>query len=80
MGAVVDCAVVRFALQRSLAAATLFGMIRRSDLFFSDPARKELEISQILGMAAVQLLAPSVSDGSLMGQHVQIEFEGQPVA
>ncbi|RWN25696.1 hypothetical protein [Mesorhizobium sp.] len=33
LGAAVDCAVARFALQRSLAAATLFGMIRRFDLF-----------------------------------------------
>ncbi|MER8898429.1 polysaccharide biosynthesis C-terminal domain-containing protein [Mesorhizobium sp. M0676] len=46
--------VIRFALQRSLIAATLFGMIgAASVLFLSDPTERGLETSIVLGMMAV---------------------------
>ncbi|UVK51336.1 oligosaccharide flippase family protein [Mesorhizobium sp. AR02] len=49
--------VIRFALQRSLVAATLFGMIgAASVLFFSDHTQRGLEISIMLGMVAVPLI------------------------
>lgn len=49
--------VIRFALQRSLAAATLFGITGAALIFlFSDSSQKELQITQLLGMAAVPLV------------------------
>ncbi|WP_258592121.1 lipopolysaccharide biosynthesis protein [Mesorhizobium sp. AR07] len=49
--------VIKFALQRSLAAATLFGMTGAAFvLFFSDHTQRGLEISIMLGMAAVPLI------------------------
>ncbi len=49
--------VIRFALQRSLIAATLFGMIgAASVLLFSDHKQSGLETSIMLGMVAVPLI------------------------
>lgn len=49
--------VIRFALQRSLAAAVLFGMIGAVSIaFFSDHTQRGLEISIMLGMVAVPLI------------------------
>ncbi|WP_322417989.1 oligosaccharide flippase family protein [Mesorhizobium huakuii] len=49
--------VIRFALQRSLVAATLFGVIgATSVLLFSDHTQSGLETSIMLGMVAVPLI------------------------
>lgn len=49
--------VIRFALQRSLAAAVLFGTIGAVSIaFFSDHTQGGLEISIMLGMVAVPLI------------------------
>ncbi|ANN61368.1 exopolysaccharide biosynthesis protein [Mesorhizobium loti NZP2037] len=49
--------VIKFALQRSLAAATMFGMIGAALIFFfADHSQRTLEISDLLGMAAVPLI------------------------
>ncbi len=49
--------VIKFALQRSLVTATLFGMAGAAFfLIFSDHAQRGLEISIMLGMAAVPLI------------------------
>ena len=49
--------VIKFALQRSLAAAALFGVIGAALVFLSsDNSQNGLEISNLLGMAAVPLI------------------------
>ncbi|CCV06981.1 Exopolysaccharide biosynthesis protein (modular protein) [Mesorhizobium metallidurans STM 2683] len=59
--------VIRFALQRALAAATLFGVTGAAlILYFSDPSQKEMEISQLLGMAAVPLVTAYALGASLV--------------
>ena len=59
--------VIRFALQRSLAAAALFGTIGAAlILFFSNPSHKELEISFLLGMAVVPLVTASALGAALI--------------
>jgi len=59
--------VIRFAVQRSLLAATLFGMAGAAWVYsFSGPSHKELEISQLLGMAAVPLVTASALGAALI--------------
>lgn len=49
--------VIKFALQRSLFAATLFALIGAAVvLFFSDHTQTGLEVSIVIGMAAVPLI------------------------
>ncbi|CAN7667782.1 oligosaccharide flippase family protein [Mesorhizobium caraganae] len=59
--------VIRFAVQRSLVVATLFGLTGATFIFlFSGPSNKELEISQLLGMAAVPLVTASALGAALV--------------
>lgn len=59
--------VIRFAVQRSLGVATLFGITGAAIIvWFSGPSNKELEISQLLGMAAVPLVTASALGAALV--------------
>ncbi|TGP44359.1 exopolysaccharide biosynthesis protein [bacterium M00.F.Ca.ET.230.01.1.1] len=59
--------VIRFAFQRSLAVATLFGLAGAAYIFLSSSSHnRELETSQLLGMAAVPLVTTSALGAALI--------------
>lgn len=59
--------VIRFAVQRSLAVATLFGAAGAIYICLSSASsNRELEISQLLGMAAVPLVTASALGAALI--------------
>ncbi|MBZ9816220.1 lipopolysaccharide biosynthesis protein [Mesorhizobium sp. CA7] len=59
--------IIRFAFQRSLAVASLFGLAGATYIFLSSSSHnRELEISQLLGMAAVPLVTTSALGAALI--------------